>query len=293
MQPVAVVTGASSGIGAATATRLARAGYRVILAARRASRIEELAGQLRGDGGQAEATVLDVTDRAAVQQFASAVDRCDVLVNNAGGAFGAETVAAGDPADWQVMYDVNVLGTLHVTQALLPRLIASGAGTIVIMSSTAGFITYEGGGGYCAAKHAEHAIAGTLRLELYDQPVRVIEIAPGMVRTDEFAVNRYRGDADQAAAVYAGVAEPLTADDVADTVAWAVTRPAHVNVDLLVLRPRAQAAAVYAGVAEPLTADDVADTVAWAVTRPAHVNVDLLVLRPRAQAAQHKVHRQP
>ena len=242
MQPVAVVTGASSGIGAATATRLARAGYRVILAARRASRIEELAGQLRGDGGQAEATVLDVTDRAAVQQFASAVDRCDVLVNNAGGAFGAETVAAGDPADWQAMYDVNVLGTLHVTQALLPRLIASGAGTIVIMSSTAGFITYEGGGGYCAAKHAEHAIAGTLRLELYDQPVRVIEIAPGMVRTEEFAVNRYRGDADQAAAVYAGVAGPLTADDVADTVAWAVTRPAHVNVDLLVLRPRAQAA---------------------------------------------------
>jgi NADP-dependent 3-hydroxy acid dehydrogenase YdfG len=242
MQPVAVVTGASSGIGAATAVRLARAGYQVVLAARRADRIEELASQLRGDGGQAEATVLDVTDRAAVQQFATTLDRCDVLVNNAGGAFGAETVAAGDPADWQAMYDVNVLGTLHVTQALLPRLIASGAGTIVIMSSTAGFITYEGGGGYSAAKHAEHAIAGTLRLELYDQPVRVIEIAPGMVRTDEFAVNRYRGDAEKAAAVYAGVPEPLTADDVADTVAWAVTRPAHVNVDLLVLRPRAQAA---------------------------------------------------
>jgi NADP-dependent 3-hydroxy acid dehydrogenase YdfG len=242
MQPAAVVTGASSGIGAATAVRLARAGYQVVLAARRADRIEELASQLRGDGGQAEATVLDVTDRAAVQQFATTLDRCDVLVNNAGGAFGAETVAAGDPADWQAMYDVNVLGTLHVTQALLPRLIASGAGTIVIMSSTAGFISYEGGGGYSAAKHAEHAIAGTLRLELYDQPVRVIEIAPGMVRTDEFAVNRYRGDAEKAAAVYAGVPAPLTAGDVADTVAWAVTRPAHVNVDLLVLRPRAQAA---------------------------------------------------
>ena len=115
------------------------------------------------------------------------------------------------------MYDVNVLGTLHVTQALLPKLIGSGAGTIVIMGSTAGFIAYEGGGGYVAAKHAEHAIAGTLRLELYDQPVRVIEIAPGMVRTDEFALNRFRGDAGQAAAVYAGVAEPLTAEDVADS----------------------------------------------------------------------------
>ena len=242
MSPVAVVTGASSGIGAATAIRLADAGYRVILAARRADRIDDLAAQIRGKGGEADAVVLDVTDRAAVDAFAAGLDRCDVLVNNAGGAFGGETVAEGDPADWQAMFDVNVLGTLHVTQALLPRLIASGAGTIVVMSSTAGFVAYEGGGGYVAAKHAEHAIAGTLRLELYDQPVRVIEIAPGMVRTDEFAVNRYRGDAGKAAAVYAGVAEPLTADDVADTVTWAVTRPSHVNVDLLVLRPRAQAA---------------------------------------------------
>jgi NADP-dependent 3-hydroxy acid dehydrogenase YdfG len=140
------------------------------------------------------------------------------------------------------MYEVNVIGTLHVTQALLPKLIASGDGTIVVLSSTAGFVAYEGGGGYVAAKHGEHALAATLRLELCGQPVRVIEIAPGMVRTDEFALNRYRGDASQAAAVYAGVAEPLTADDVADTIVWAVTRPPHVNVDLLVLRPRAQAA---------------------------------------------------
>ena len=242
MQPVAVVTGASSGIGAATAVRLAQAGYHVVLAARRADRTEALARQIHDGGGQADPALLDVTDRAAVQAFADDLDRCDVLVNNAGGAFGADTVADSDPADWQAMYDVNVLGTLQVTQALLPRLIASRAGTIVIMGSTAGFISYEGGGGYVAAKHAEHAIAGTLRLELYDQPVRIIEIAPGMVRTDEFAVNRYRGDAAAAAAVYAGVAEPLTADDVADTVAWAVTRPPHVNVDLLVLRPRAQAA---------------------------------------------------
>lgn len=242
MQPVAVVTGASSGIGAATAIKLAQAEYRVILAARRAARIHELAGEIRGEGGQADTAVLDVTDRAAVDAFAATLDRCDVLVNNAGGAFGGETVADGDPADWQAMFDVNVLGTLHVTQALLPKLIASGEGTIVVLSSTAGFVAYEGGGGYVAAKHAEHAIAATLRLELSGQPVRVIEIAPGMVRTDEFAVNRYRGDAEQAAAVYAGVAKPLTADDVADTIAWSVTRPPHVNVDLLVLRPLAQAA---------------------------------------------------
>ena len=242
MTKVAVVTGAGSGIGAATAVRLAQAGYRLVLAARRADRIEALARRIRDDGGQADPALLDVTDPDAVQAFAGDLDRCDVLVNNAGGAFGADTIADSDPADWQAMYDVNVLGTLQVTQALLPRLIASGAGTIVIMGSTAGFIPYEGGGGYVAAKHAEHAIAGTLRLELYDQPVRVVEIAPGMVRTDEFALNRYRGDASQAAAVYAGVAEPLTAEDVADSIVWAVTRPPHVNVDLLVLRPRAQAA---------------------------------------------------
>jgi NADP-dependent 3-hydroxy acid dehydrogenase YdfG len=174
MTKVAVVTGSSSGIGAATAARLAGAGYHVILAARRADRIEDLARRIRADGGQADPALLDVTDPDAVQAFAGDLDRCDVLVNNAGGAFGADTIADSDPADWQAMYDVNVLGTLQVTQALLPRLIASGAGTIVIMGSTAGFISYEGGGGYVAAKHAEHAIAGTLRLELSGQPVRVI-----------------------------------------------------------------------------------------------------------------------
>ena len=140
------------------------------------------------------------------------LDRCDVLLANAGGAVGADTVAGSSADDWQAMYDVNVLGTLHVTQALLPKLIASGAGTIVLMGSTAGLISYEGGGGYVVAKHGTHAIAETLRLELFDQPIRVIEIAPGMVKTAEFAVNRFRGDADKAAAVYAGVAEPLTDD---------------------------------------------------------------------------------
>jgi NADP-dependent 3-hydroxy acid dehydrogenase YdfG len=236
--PVAVVTGASSGIGAATARRLAKAGYRVVLAARRAERIAELADEIGG-----AAYPLDVTDRAAVTAFAASLDRVDVLVNNAGGAIGADHVADADPNDWRAMYEVNVLGVLQVTQALLPALDASGDGTVVIVSSTAGLGAYEGGGGYVAAKHGSHAIAETLRLELNGRPIRVIEIAPGMVRTDEFALNRFRGDPDKAAAVYAGVAEPLTADDVADTVAWAVTRPSHVNVDLLVLRPRAQAAA--------------------------------------------------
>ncbi|MFF3547240.1 SDR family NAD(P)-dependent oxidoreductase [Streptomyces platensis] len=236
----AVVTGASSGIGAATARALAAAGYHVVLTARRKDRIEALAAELPN----AEAYALDVTDRAAVDAFAAALDRypsVDVLVNNAGGALGAEPVATGDPADWRTMYEVNVLGVLHMTQALLPALTASGDGTVVVLSSTAGHGTYEGGGGYVAAKHGAHVIAETLRLELCGEPVRVIEVAPGMVKTDEFATTRFRGDTDKAAKVYAGVDQPLSAEDVADTITWAITRPSHVNVDLLVVRPRAQA----------------------------------------------------
>ena len=241
---VAVVTGASSGIGAATARRLAADGFRVALVARRTERIEALAKEI---GPAATAYTVDVTDRTAVDAFADAVlrdlGRVDLLVNNAGGAFGAESVADGDPADWRRMYEVNVLGVLHVTQALLPALRASGEATVLVLSSTAAFVPYEGGGGYVAAKAGAHAIAGTLRLELVAEPIRVIEIAPGMVRTDEFALTRFDGDAAKAASVYAGVDEPLTAEDVADSIAWTVSRPAHVNVDLLVLRPRAQAAA--------------------------------------------------
>ena len=242
MQPVAVVTGASSGIGAATAAQLASAGFHVILAARRAGRLDEATARARAQGGSAQAQILDVTEVAAVSAFAQSLDRCDVLVNNAGGALGMEDVSDADPADWRTMYETNVLGSLNLTKALLPRLIASGDGTIVMLTSTAGFVAYEGGGGYAAAKHAQHAMAATLRLELCGEPVRVIEIAPGMVRTDEFALNRFRGDADKAAAVYQGVREPLTADDIAEAITWAVTRPGHFNVDLMVLRPRAQAA---------------------------------------------------
>lgn len=232
----AVVTGASSGIGAATVRRLVATGWDVVAAARRLDRLEQLAAETG-----ARPVQLDVTDAASVAELAAGIHECSLLVNNAGGAFGAEPVSSADPDDWRAMYEVNVIGALRVTQALLPRL-REGGGDVVVLTSTAGLVSYEGGGGYCAAKHAEHALAATLRLELCGEPVRVIEIAPGMVKTDEFAVTRFRGDADKAAAVYAGVREPLTADDVADCIAWTVSRPHHVNIDLLVVRPLAQAA---------------------------------------------------
>ncbi|MGH3347109.1 MAG: SDR family NAD(P)-dependent oxidoreductase [Nocardioides sp.] len=234
----AVVTGASSGIGAATARALAAAGFKVFCAARRADRIEPLAEEIGG-----AAVACDVTDRDSVAGLAAAVgETLHVLVNNAGGAFGADPVATADPEQWRAMYDVNVLGTLHVTQALLPALRASGDGLILNVGSTAGRIAYEGGGGYTAAKHGTQVLTETLRLELVGEPIRVSEIAPGMVRTDEFALVRFDGDAEKADAIYAGVPDPLVADDVADAIAWIATRPAHVNIDELVIRPRAQAA---------------------------------------------------
>ncbi|WP_117664953.1 SDR family NAD(P)-dependent oxidoreductase [Micromonospora sp. MW-13] len=246
MTSVAIVTGASSGIGAATARRLATEGFHVLAAARRTDRLAELVAGIEAAGGAATAVACDVTSAESVAKLAEAAAAAPgpvtLLVNNAGGARGLDPVESGSVGDWQWMYDVNVLGTLRVTQALLPALEASGAGTIVVVSSTAGFVVYEGGGGYAAAKHAQTAIAGTLRLELCGRPVRVVEIDPGMVRTDEFGLVRFGGDAEQAAAVYAGVAEPLVAEDVADCIAWCSTRPPHVNVDRLVVRPLAQAA---------------------------------------------------
>ena len=236
-QLTAVVTGASSGIGAATARHLARAGFPVVIGARRVDRLVPLAAEIGGT-----ALPLDVTSAESVAAFTAAVPDCAVLVNNAGGARGLDPVGTGHVDDWQWMYDVNVLGTVRLTQALLPKLIASGRGHIVVMGSIAGREVYEGGGGYTAAKHAAAALAETLRLELVGQPVRITEIAPGLVKTEEFALNRFRGDAERATAVYAGVDAPLTADDVADCVTWCVTRPAHVNVDLLVVKPLAQAA---------------------------------------------------
>jgi NADP-dependent 3-hydroxy acid dehydrogenase YdfG len=243
---IAVVTGASSGIGAATARRLAAEGFSVVAAARRVDRLEEVVKQIVDAGGRASAQRVDVTDDADVAALADAVaalpGRLCLLVNNAGGAHGVDPVESADLADWQRMFDANVLGTVRVTKALLPALEASGAGTIVVLSSTAGLIVYEGGGGYAAAKHAQTAVAETLRLELCGRPIRVIEIDPGLVKTDEFALVRFGGDAARAAAVYRGVPEPLVADDIADCIAWCATRPQHVNVDRLVVRPLAQAA---------------------------------------------------
>jgi NADP-dependent 3-hydroxy acid dehydrogenase YdfG len=236
----AVVTGASSGIGAATARRLVHEGYDVWAAARRRERLDALRAEL---GAALRPLTLDVTSAESVAALAAEVGgSLNVLVNNAGGAFGMETVAEADPADWRAMYEVNVIGALQVTQAVLPALVASGQGHVVVMGSTAGRIVYEGGGGYTAAKHGATALAETLRLELLGQPVRVTEIAPGMVATEEFSTVRFRGDAERAAKIYEGVDAPLTADDIADCVAWCVTRPPHVDIDLLVVKPLAQAA---------------------------------------------------
>ena len=234
----AVVTGASRGIGAATARALAAAGIEVICAARRHDRIDALAAEIGGTAVQC-----DVTDDASVGALAAAVGpRLDVLVNNAGGAAGADPVLDADVDGWRWMYEVNVLGVLRVSKALAPALVASGAGLLVNLGSTAGRIAYEGGGGYTAAKHGLAVMTETLRLELVAEPVRITEIAPGMVRTDEFSVKRFGGDEQKAAAVYEGVAEPLVAEDIADAIAWVATRPPHVNIDLRVMKPRAQAA---------------------------------------------------
>jgi NADP-dependent 3-hydroxy acid dehydrogenase YdfG len=235
---VAVVTGASSGIGAATARRLAAEGFDVVAAARRRERLDALAAEHPG----IRPVRLDVTDESSVGALAAELPDVALLVNNAGGALGVDPVERARVEDWQQMYDSNVLGVLRVTQALLPALEAGSGGHIVLTGSIAGHLVYEGGGGYTAAKHAAAAVVETLRLEMSGRPVRVSEVAPGMVRTEEFSLVRLRGDQAAADRVYAGVEHPLTADDIADAIAWTATRPPHVNVDLLVIKPLAQAA---------------------------------------------------
>lgn len=232
-QRVAVVTGASSGIGEATARTLAAQGFHVVWVARREDRITELAKEVGGT-----AIVADVTDEAAVNALAQSLDRVDVLVNNAGGARGLESILDADIDSWRWMWEANVLGTLHVTRALLPKLIASGDGLIVTVTSIAAVEIYDNGGGYTSAKHAQGVLHRTLRSELLGKPVRLTEVAPGMVKTD-FSLNRFHGDQERADAVYAGVT-PLVAEDIAEVIGFVASRPSHVDLDLIVIRPRDQ-----------------------------------------------------
>ncbi|BBY55287.1 putative oxidoreductase [Mycolicibacillus koreensis] len=237
--PVAVVTGASSGIGAATAVALADQGFHVVAVARRGERIAALAEQIGGT-----AVPADVTDDAAVADLVTRLQDLGpirVLVNNAGGAKGLEPVAEADLEHWRWMWETNVLGTLRLTRALLPALIASGDGLVITVTSIAAFEIYDGGAGYTSAKHAQSALHRTLRGELLGTPVRLTEIAPGMVET-EFSLVRFDGDRDRADAVYDGLT-PLTADDIAEVIGFVVSRPAHVDLDQIVIRPRDQASA--------------------------------------------------
>ena len=238
MSDTAVVTGASSGIGAATAVRLAAEGFDVVLGARRVDRLEEVRAAC---GPSARALPLDVTSDESVAEFCDALSSCRVLVNNAGGAFGLDPVAAADLEDWQRMYDTNVLGTVRLVRALLPMLEASGDGVVLNVGSVAGIEPYVGGAGYNAAKFAVHALTEVLRRETVAAPVRVAELLPGMVET-EFSLVRFDGDAERAASVYDGLT-PLTSDDVADVIAFMVTRPSHVNLATVVLLPKDQASA--------------------------------------------------
>lgn len=235
-QRVAVVTGASSGIGEATAKTLAAQGFHVVAVARRADRLKALADEVGGT-----AIVADVTDDGAVNALAAQLSRVDVLVNNAGGAWGLESVVDADLGHWQWMWETNVLGTLRVTRALLPKLIDSGDGLIVTVTSVAAMETYDGGAGYTAAKHAQGALHRTLRGELLGKPVRLTEIAPGAVET-EFSLVRFDGDRQRAEAVYRGLT-PLVAADVAEVIGFVASRPSHVDLDLIVIKPRDQASA--------------------------------------------------
>jgi NADP-dependent 3-hydroxy acid dehydrogenase YdfG len=232
----AVITGASSGIGAATAMRLAEDGFDVVLGARRLDRVKKIADQCGGRGLE-----LDVTSPESIDAFVNQFEDVHVLVNNAGLASGLQPISEMDEDRVRVMLETNVIGILRMTRALLPRLVRSGAGHIVNLGSIAGFEVYPGGGGYTASKHAVRALTRTLRLELLGEPVRVTEIAPGLVET-EFSLVRFDGDQEQAKKTYKGM-NPLVGSDIADCIAWVVTRPDHVNIDELVVRPRAQATA--------------------------------------------------
>ena len=237
----AVVTGASSGIGEATVRALVADGWSVTALARRKDRLAALSDEL---GDACDYRVCDITDEDSTSAAVAAIEKtggAKALINCAGGALGKDPVATADLDDWRSMYELNVLGTLRITQKLLPVLKrAPGGGTVLFISSTAGIEPYEGGGGYCASKFAERVMARVLRLEQIGEPVRIVDISPGMVRTEEFSLKRFHGDAERAASVYDGVPDPLEAEDIAECVRWALDQPDTVDVDSIVVRPRAE-----------------------------------------------------
>ncbi len=244
-----VVTGASSGIGAATARLFAGHGWDVVGVARRADRLAELAEQMTAQGTGIRTIAADLTVQADVDRVRdelAALGPVHGLVNNAGGAFGMGPIETSDVEDWRAMYDINVLGTQRMIAALLPLLRDgardAGSADIMTVTSIAGHIAYEGGAGYNAAKFAQHALVAVLRLELAGEPIRVLEIAPGMVKTEEFSLTRFKGDRARADAVYDNVPEPLLAEDIAEAIVHAMELPAHVNLDLITIKPVAQAA---------------------------------------------------
>lgn len=236
---VAVVTGASSGIGEATARELSRMGFHVVIGARRVDRLQTLADEIGGT-----AMPLDVTDAESCEAFCAAVPRLHVLVNNAGGAKGTTSVMDADEDQWRWMWETNVLGTLRMVRGLMPVLVETGDGLVVTITSIAAIEAYDNGSGYTSAKHAQAVLHRTLRGEHLGQPVRFTEIAPGMVET-EFSRVRFDGDDDKTAAVYRGLT-PMVAQDVAEIVGFVASRPSHVNLDQIVVKPRDQHSATRA-----------------------------------------------
>lgn len=238
-QKTALVTGGSAGIGAAVVRRLARDGYRVVTGARRLEQLRRVTGSLPN----VTALELDVTDAKSIERFLAAadLDRCHLLVNNAGAALGIESVEDAVESKWRDMFETNVMGVLRMTRALLPRLRSAGDATIINVGSIAGFETYPGGAGYTASKHALRALTRTLRIELLGEPIRITEVSPGLVDT-EFSTVRFGGDQERANSVYRGM-QPLTGDDIAECIGWVASLPSHVNIDEIVVRPRDQATA--------------------------------------------------
>jgi 3-hydroxy acid dehydrogenase / malonic semialdehyde reductase len=239
-----LITGASSGFGAAAARAFGREGAKLLLGARRVERLQQTAAQARRAGARAaEFHPLDVSSTTSVNAFADWVrtktKRVDVLINNAGGAQGLDTIAEGKDADWETMLQTNVLGILRVTRAVLPLIPCDAGGSILNLGSIAGHTAYEGGSAYCAAKAGERQITRVLRLELNGTGIRVGTIDPGLAET-EFSVVRFKGDAARAKSVYAGM-NPLTAADIADLLVWVASRPPHVNIDALLVQPVDQA----------------------------------------------------